>query len=75
MSIQRNLSPDSYCITKDSVDDYHYGVIDSAAFDKLINVLTAETLGELEYLSEDEFKSIIQSSRPPSFLGNQALIT
>ena len=74
VSIQKNLSADSYCITKDAVDDYHYGIIDVRAFDKLLNVLSGETLGELEYLAEDEFKSAVEPARGSTFVGNTTLM-
>jgi len=76
LSLKKNLPDDGFCITRDAHDDYHVGVIPSSMFDKLIGMLSGETLVDLEYLSRDEFLAHIGpiKNNHAKFHGNTALL-
>ena len=76
VGLEKQLPSEQYCISTDRLDEYHYGVIKVGAFNKLLNVLSGETLQELEYLNEDEFRHVISNLRnnKAAFRGNQELL-
>jgi hypothetical protein len=74
--MERQLPQEMYCISKEQHDQFHYGVIKTGVFNKLLNVLSGETLEELEYLSEDEFKEVLSIAKNKNlkFVGNHELL-
>jgi hypothetical protein len=75
-ALERNLPQDIYCISRDKLDQFHYGVIRSSGFNKLLNVLSGETLEDLEYLNDDEFRNVVSrlKSKSVAFSGNTGLL-
>jgi hypothetical protein len=76
VAMERYLPKDTYCISRDSFDEFHYGVIQSTVFNQLLNVLSGETLEQLEYLSSDEFRNAIveMQNKSIAFSGNTNLL-
>lgn len=76
VALEKNLPEELYCISNDRLEGYHYGVIKVTIFNKLLNVLTGETLEQLEYLSDDEFREALVLVRRNniSFSGNTELL-
>jgi hypothetical protein len=58
-AVQKHLNERTYCFIQLPGDDFHYGVIGEECFEKLLDVLSGETLEKLEYLDEPEFKKAI----------------
>ena len=76
VSLEKQLPGDSYCISRDAHDGLHYGVINSAVFNKFLNALTGETLEGLEYLSREEFGKVLSTfeNKKDNFSGNLKLL-
>ena len=76
VAMERYLPNDTYCISRDGFGEFHYGVIQSTVFNQLLNVLSGETLEQLEYLSSDEFRNAIVEMQNKSivFSGNTNLL-
>jgi hypothetical protein len=76
VAMERYLPNDTYCISRDGFGEFHYGVIQSTGFNSLLNVLSGETLEQLEYLSSDEFKNVIaeMQNKSMAFYGNTSLL-
>lgn len=74
--IERRLPRDLYWISREHFEDFHYGVIKSVIFNKLLNILSGETLEQLEYLSEHEFKAVLDQLKNKrfQFAGNPNLL-
>jgi hypothetical protein len=78
--LQKGLSPESYCITKEASDSYHYGIVLDMAYNKFLDVLPSETLEQLEYLERSEFKEqtsafLEERNISDKFIGNVDLAT
>ena len=76
VAMERYIPADAFCISRDSFEDFHYGVIQGTAFNELLNVLSGETLEQLEYLSGDEFKHVVaeMQNKRIAFYGNTNLL-
>ena len=76
VAIEKNIPDDSYCISREPFDDFHYGVIRNSSFNELLNTLSGETLEQLEYLSEDEFRSVVRQRAHlhSAFTGDNSLL-
>jgi hypothetical protein len=76
VAMEKYLPNDAYCISRDSFDEFHYGVIQTTGFNQLLNVLSGETLEQLEYLSGDEFRNVIaeMQNKRMDFSGNTNLL-
>lgn len=79
VSLDRILSDEVYCVIKNPGDNYYYGVMPSTAYDKLIEVLSGDSLVNLEYLDQDEFRKGVVlidtvKSYPHHIIGNTDLL-
>lgn len=76
VAMEKYLPEETYCITREKFEEYYYGVIRVTMFNKLLNVLSGETLEHLEYLNDDEFRDILSHLKFNNipFLGNRELL-
>lgn len=76
VSMEKQLPIESFCITRDEQDGFHFGVIKSSIFNKFLNALSGETLEQLEYLTREELNKALSTfeNKMISFSGNRELL-
>ncbi|HUQ64896.1 MAG TPA: hypothetical protein VM101_02000 [Flavitalea sp.] len=71
-ALQKYMPPGEYCIIHITEENIWCGVISDEHHSKFIDILSGETLEQLEYLDEDEFRNIIKDKQF-SVVGNRDL--
>jgi hypothetical protein len=72
--LQKTISTDHFCLCNTGGGtDFYYGAVLDEAFHSMLHALAAETLEELEYLTEDEFKALFEQENI-ACTGNKKLI-
>jgi hypothetical protein len=71
-AMKESLPHDGFCIMRRPGEKMHYGVMREDLHSRFMDVLSGETLGNLEYLDEDELKNFDQ--RDAEITGNRRLI-
>ena len=76
VALEKQLPGEVFCVSRDPVDQYHYGVVKPTAFSQFLNVLSGETLEQLEYLSDEEFQQALSIMRRKkvALSGNRELL-
>ena len=72
--IRSALPGDGYCVVSNAGDRMCYGAINDEIYNQFMDVLSGETLEQLEYLDEDEFRRVLKGFSSPVFVGNRALV-
>ena len=75
VAIKNYLPENEYCLVIGPGERDYYGVIDEGLHDKLMDILSGETLGILEYVDEQELKEYLQSDEAAGTLGNTTLLS
>jgi hypothetical protein len=71
----KNYLPEGeYCLVGGPGENEYYGVMEEGLHDKLMDILSGETLGVLEYLDEGEMRECMQRSEAAEKLGNNKLL-
>lgn len=61
--LQKTIPTEYFCLChKGQETDFHFGAIMDEAFHSMLHALDTETLEQLEYLSEDEFKDLLEQN-------------
>ena len=63
----------SYCLVNEPGGDIYYGVITDEQYDNMLDVLSGEALGCLEYLDEEELIEFIRIDNLET-IGNSSLL-
>lgn len=77
--LKKSLSRDSFCMfqTREGPECY-YGIVKEEVYHPFLEAMSAETLQQLEYLSENEFSRLFGTDKKSdhliSWIGNRRLI-
>lgn len=73
--LQKNLPDHTYCLFQTSTGkSVYYGVVKEMVYHTLLHTLSAETLEQLEYLSEEEFGRLISGQDRINCIGSNTVI-
>lgn len=73
-SLKNSLPKDGYCIVGEPGERDYYGVIRAVLHERLMDVLSGETLELLEYVDEEEFKAFLSTGENLEIIGEPELI-
>ena len=74
-ALQNYLPADQYCIINKTGEKTYYGVMSEELHSKMLDILSGETLSQLEYVDEEELRKY--ASEPDAELlitGNENLL-
>ncbi|MBL7700545.1 MAG: hypothetical protein JNK79_20460 [Chitinophagaceae bacterium] len=73
-SLKNYLPAKEYCLVGGPGEDEYYGVMGEGLHDKLMDILSGETLEMLEYIDDSEIREVLKSNRPTEKIGNHLLL-
>lgn len=73
-AIKNYLPVDEYCLVIRPGERDYYGVMDEGLHDKLMDILSGETLGILEYVDEQELREYLKKEVAAEKVGNTTLL-
>ena len=71
-TLQNNLPVEEFCIVKVSAEKNFYGVMNDELHSKFLDILSGETLEQLEYLDENDFRNLDYDRS--DLIGNEELL-
>ena len=72
LALQKNLPSDSFCLINHDDDKIYYALMYDDMHVKCMDILSGETLEQMEYMEEKEFKAM--STTGAKIIGNRELL-
>ena len=74
-ALQNYLPADQYCIINKTGEKTFYGLMTEELHSKMMDILSGETLGQLEYVDEEELRKYASESHAELMItGNKDLL-
>ena len=73
-ALRVTISSDEYCLVRLPGDKNSYAIIAARLRDNIMDVLSGETLEQLEYLDEEEMRDVIKAASNYEVVGNRELL-
>ena len=68
--MQNYLPHDEFCIINVPGEKFYYGIMNEELHSKFMDILSGETLEQLEYIDEKDFKTLVRYSNA-EIMGNE----